>query len=198
LDRSVCFSAEQPSKCALGGLGDWVPPGFRHPRGLAALAAWCSACVSTATATIPLAGEMVAQDILAANVILAHTDVATATVAMGALELGAIVVRALYRCFPALCVFADGVPCTPRAFGLAALAAWGKACVSATPTACSLAWKVVSIDILATDIMLAHTSATAAPVSTCALEVGSIMIPALHRRLATPRGRVLRTAKCQE
>jgi len=117
---------------------------------------------------------------------------------MGALELVAVAVRALHRGLSAFCFFADGVPCTPRAFRLAALAAWRIACVSAATTTLSMAWKAVSIDILAANIMLAHTGTTAAPVSASAFELGSIMVPALHRRLATPRGRILCTANRQE
>merc|ERR1712038_786554 len=117
---TALLSAER----ALGGLGDWVPTGFRHPGGLAALAAWRIACVSTATATIPLAWEIVPHDVLAADIILTHADVAAAAVAMGALELVAVAVPTLHRRLSALCFFAGGVPCTPRAFRLAALAAW--------------------------------------------------------------------------
>merc|ERR1740139_1760195 len=70
-------------------------------------------------------------------------------------------------------------------FGLAALAAWRRACVSAAPTTLSLAWKAVPIDILAADIMLAHTGTAAALVASSAFKAGSVVIPALHRRLAT-------------
>jgi len=192
--RHASLTALVSAESAFGGHADWVPTGFRHPRGLAALAAWCIACVSAATTTVPLAWEIVTQDILAANIILAHADVAAAAVAMGALELVAVAVRALHRRLSALGVFADRVPCTPWAFRLAALAAWRIACVSAAPTTLPLAWKAVPIDILAAGIMLAHTRTAAAPVSGGAFEPGSVSIPALHRRLATLRGRILRTA----
>jgi len=152
--------------------------------GLAALAAWCSACISAATTTIPLAWEIVPQDILAANIILAHAGVATALVACGALELVAIAVGALHRCLSALGVFADWVPCTLRPCRLAALAAWRIACISAAPAALSLARKVVPIDILAADIMLAHTGTAAALVTGSTFEPGSIVVRALHRRLS--------------
>jgi len=187
---NTLLSAER----ALGGQGDWIPPGFRHPRRPAALAAWCKACVSAAATAIPLAWEVVPQDVLAASIILAHADVATATIATGALELIAIAVLALHRRSSALSVFADRVPCTPRAFRLAALASWCIACVPAATTTLPLARKAVPIDILAADIILAYTSSTAAPVSAGAFELGSMIIPALHRRLATPGGRILRTA----
>jgi len=187
-----------PIECALGGHGDWVPTGFRHPRGLATLAAWRIACVSAAATTIPLAWEIVPQDVLATNIILAHADVAATTVAVGALELVAIAVRALHRCLSALGVFADGVPCTPRASRPAALAAWRIACVSTAPTTLSLARKAVPIDILAADIMFAHTGTTATPVSASAFERSSVIIPAMHRRLASSRGGILRTANRQE
>merc|ERR1712244_80215 len=107
----LLFGAMQalpPAERALRGHGDGVPTGFRHPRGLAALAAWCIACVSAAATAIPLAWEIVPQDVLAANIIPAHTDVAAAAIAMGALELVAVAVRALHRCRSALSVFADG------------------------------------------------------------------------------------------
>jgi len=188
------FSAER----ALGGHGDWVPTSLRHPGRLAALAAWRKACVPTAAATVPLAWESVPQDVLAAHIVLAHADVAATAVASGALELVAIAVRALHRCLSALRVFAHGVPGTPWAVRPAALAAWRVACVSAATTALSMAWKVVPVDILTADIVLAHTGTTAAPVSASALELGSIVVPALHRRLATPRGRILCTANRQE
>merc|ERR1712045_970956 len=165
VQRHASFTALVLAESALGGHGDWVPTGCRHPRGLAALAAWCIACVSAATTAIPLAWEIVTQDILAANIILAHADVAAAAVAMGALELIAIAVRALHRRLSALGLFADGVPCTPRACRLAALAAWRIACISAAPTTLPLAWKAVPIDILAAGIVLAHTCSAAAPVS---------------------------------
>jgi len=181
---TVLLSA-QSSPCALGGHGDWVPTGFRHPRRLAALAAWCMARVSAATTTIPLAWETVPQDILAANIVLAHAAVAAASISLCALELVAVAVRALHRHLSALSVIADGVPCTLRAFRLAALAAWRRACVSAAPTTLSLAWKAVPIDILAADIMLAHTGTAAALVASSAFKAGSFVIPALHRRLAT-------------
>ena len=192
------LSAEPRSEGALGGHGDWVPTGFRHPRGLATLAAWCIACISAATTTIPLAWETVPIDILAANIMLAHADVAAAAVAMSALELVAVAVRALHRRLSALSVFADRVPCTPWAFRLAALATWRRACVSAALATIPMAWKAVPIHILAADIMFAHTSTAAAPVSASAFEVGSVMIPALYRRLATSRGRILGTANRQE
>merc|ERR1719166_912076 len=182
--RHASFAALVSAESALGGHGDWVPTGFRHPRGLAALAAWCIACVSAATTATSLAWEIVTQDILAANIILAHADVAAAAVAMGALELVAVAVRALHRRLSALGVFADRVPCTPRAFRLAALAAWRIACVSAAPTALPLAWKAVPIDILAADIMLAHTGTAAALVSGSAFEPGSVVVRALHRCLS--------------
>jgi len=191
---NLLLSAES----ALGGLGDWVPAGFRHPWRLAALAAWRKARVSTAAAAIPFARESVPHDILAANIIFAHADIATAAVAMGALELVAIAVPALNRGLSALRLFANGVPCTPRALRPAALAAWCIACVSTAATTLPMAWKAVPVDILAADIMLAHTGTTAAPVSASTFELGSIVVPALHRRLATPRGRILRTAHRQE
>jgi len=181
---SVVVRALHRCLSALGVFADGVPCTLRA-FGLAALAAWCSACVSAATATIPLAWETVPQDILAANIFLAHASVATALVASGALELVAVAVRALHRCLSALGVFADGVPCTPRAFRLAALAAWRIACVSAAPTALSLARKAVPIDVLAADIMLAHTGTATALVSGSTFEPGPVGIPALHRRLAT-------------
>jgi len=187
-----------PIERALRGHGDWVPAGFCHPRGLATLAAWRIACVSAATTTIPLAWEIVTQDILAANIILAHADIAAAAVAMGTLELVAIAVRALHRCLSALSLSADGVPCTPRALRPAALAAWRIACISTAPTTLSLARKAVPIDILAADIVFAHTSTAATPVSTSALERGSVIIPAMHRRFASSRSGILRIANRQE
>jgi len=181
---SVAVRALHRRLSALGVFADGVPCTLRAFR-LAALAAWCRACISAAATTIPLAWELVPQDILTANIILAHAGVATALVARGTLELVALAVRALRRCLSALGVFADGVPCTFRAFRLAALAAWRITCISAAPTALSLAREAVPIDILAADIMLAHTSTAAALVSGSAVEPGSIVIPALHRRLAT-------------
>ena len=74
-------------KSALGGQGDWIPTGFRLPRRLAALAAWCIACVSAAATTVALTWEIVPIDILAANIIRAHANIAATAVARGALEL---------------------------------------------------------------------------------------------------------------
>jgi len=179
---------EGNSKCALGCLGDWVPTGFRHPRGFAALAARSITRISAATTAIPCACEAVPQDIVAADITLGHTDIATALVAGRTLESVALLVPALHRIRSTLGVLCDGVPATLRAFGLAALAARCIACVSAAPTALALAWKAVPIHILAADIPLAHTSTATAPISASTLELGSVTIPARHWRQAPPRG----------
>merc|ERR1712129_45442 len=107
-------------KSALGGQGDWIPTGFRLPRRLAALAAWCIASVSTAATTVALTWEIVPIDVLAANIILAHADVAATAVARGALELVSVAIRTCHRCLSALTGCADGVPCALRSFRLAA------------------------------------------------------------------------------
>merc|ERR1740123_1007609 len=185
-------------KRALGGQGDWIPTGCRLPRRLAALAAWCIACVSAAATTIALTWEIVPIDVLAANIILAHADVAATPVARGALELVAIAVPTHHRRLSALTGCADGVPCAPRSFRLTALAAWRIACVTAASTTVPLTWKAVPLDVLAADIMLAHTGTATTTVSTSAFEPGPVIILALHRRLATSRGGILRSAKRQE
>jgi len=133
-----------------------------------------------------LACEVVPQDVLAADIVFGHADVATALVAVCALEIIALVVRARHRCRSALGGFADGVPSTLRAFGLAALAARCITCVAAAPAILTLAWEAVPVHILAADIILAHTGTTTALISASTIELGSVIIRARHWRLATP------------
>merc|ERR1712151_1121257 len=142
---------------------------------MAALAARCIARVSAAAATTPLACEVVPQDVRAADVAPAHADVATALVAVRALEIVALVVPARHRCLPACGGFADGVPSTLRALGLAALAARCIARVAAAPTTLALAWEAVPIHIRAANVALAHTGTATTLVSTGAFEHGSPM-----------------------
>merc|ERR1712151_1432000 len=132
-----------PAKRTLRGLGDRVPSGFCHPRGMAALAARCITRVSAAATTIPSTCEIVPQDVRAADIILAHANVATTLVAIRTLEIVALAVPARHRRFSALGGLADGVPSALRTFGLAALAARCIACVSAAPTTLPLAWEAV-------------------------------------------------------
>lgn len=170
---TICNCGEQLralstlSECALGLLGDWVPASLCHPGRLATLATRCIASISTATTATALAWELVPQDVLAANVALGHTRITTTFVAMRTLELVPTVLVANHGRLPALGALADWVPRTPWTFGLAALAPRCSACVSAATTT-SLAWEIVSIDVLAADVILAHTSTTATPVSTSA------------------------------
>jgi len=75
---------------ALGIIGDGVPPTFLNRGGFAALATGRRACVATALAAVPLAGEGVSIHVLATDISLPHTDIATATIATSAHELCAL------------------------------------------------------------------------------------------------------------
>jgi len=155
---------------------------------MAALAARCITRVSAAATTIPFTCEVVPQDVRTADIILAHANVATTLVAIRTLEIVALVVPARHRRFSALGGLADGVPSALRAFGLAALAARCIACVSAASTTLPLAWEAVPVHVLAADVTLTHTGTAAALVSTSAFELGPVIIPAGHGRLATSGG----------
>merc|ERR1711933_304190 len=107
-------------------------------------------------------------------------------IAIGTLELLAIPIRALHRLLSAFSFSAHRVPSTGRAPRLAALAARCIACISAAPPPPSLAREAVPLDILAADVILAHTRTAAALVSVCALEHSSVVIHALDWWLPTP------------
>lgn len=133
------------------------------------------------------------------------TDVAAALVATGALERMALSVLALDRILSALSGLRDRVPRTLRAVRLAALAAFSKASVSATPSLqtekLAVAGEAVTDGILAADVILAYTTTAAAFVSSGACSnslLESVPMRASLHRLSTPCGRILRTAQRQK
>jgi len=163
-----------PSECALGGLGDWVPPGLGDPRRPTALAAGRVARVSAATTlslVVSLAWEVVPQDVLAARITMSHASASAAPVASGALELIALLIPALCGFMKAWRVFAHGVPCAPRAKWLAALAP-GSGTRVAAALAATLAREAVPIHVLAAEIALCRAGTTAARISSGAIEIG--------------------------
>lgn len=193
------------SECALGILGDGVPPAFLDQGGLATLAARRRACVATALAAASLAWEEVPIHILAADITLPHTDIAAATVTASAQELrppsirasGGRILRSACEC--ALGILGDGVP---PAFlnegGFATLAARRRASVATALAAVSLAWEVVSIHVLAAEIAHPHTDIAAAAITASALELVPLSIPAHTGWQSPPCFRILVTAHSQE
>jgi len=167
----------------------------------ATLAARREACVSTASAAISFAWEVISIHVRAANITLRDTDIAATAVSGGASKRNPMAILAQHSirtlfCFrsllsllgrgPTLCalgLLADRVPLTGWfENGLATLAARRIACVSTAPTAVALAWKVVSISVFAANITLRNADIAAAFVSGSARKWRAIAILALHWR----------------
>jgi len=193
------------SECALGILGDGVPPAFLDQGGLATLAARRRACVAAALATASLAWEVVSIHILAADITLGHTDIAAATITASAQELrplaicasGGRILSSAREC--ALGILGDGVPLAlVHEGGFATLAARRRASVATALAAVSLAWEVVSIHVLAAEIAHPHTDVAAATITASALELVPLSIPAHTGWQSPPCFRILVTAHSQE